>query len=251
MSIRQSRCKIAGLPLLLLCLSYTVAWFFAENPAVALWGLQGRYNGLIMLLACTMLYFAVQLTGGGIPAAWFGRLLAGAGCAVTLLCGMNFFMVDPLDAYYSFLPESGELFLGTVGNINFYGAFLDLCLPIAVWELLVTPDSDSARLWGAASVCLGAGLVVAGSDAAWLGAVSAVAVLCMARRITAGRLSRLAYAAVVWALCTGTMGFCWRACCLPAQSGVPCRNLLHSRWWRLYWLRCALSLAVCCADGLR
>ena len=208
--------KIAGLPLLLLCLSYTVAWLFAENPAVALWGLQGRYNGLIMLLACTVLYFAVQLTGGGIPAAWFGRLLAGAGCAVTLLCGMNFFMVDPLDAYYSFLPESGELFLGTVGNINFYGAFLDLCLPIAVWELFVTPDSDSARLWGAASVCLGAGLVVAGSDAAWLGAVSAVAVLCMARRITAGRLSRLAYAAAVWALCSGTMGLLARL--LPARA---------------------------------
>lgn len=34
------------------------------------------------------------------------------------------FMVDPLDAYYSFLPESGELFLGTVGNINFMGRFL-------------------------------------------------------------------------------------------------------------------------------
>lgn len=210
------RAQIAGLPLLLLCLSYTVAWLFAENPAVALWGLQGRYNGLIMLLACTVLYFAAQLTGGGIPAAWFGRLLAGAGCAVTLLCGMNFFMVDPLDAYYSLLPESGELFLGTVGNINFYGAFLDLCLPIAVWELLVTPDSDSARLWGAASVCLGAGLVVAGSDAAWLGAVSAVAVLCMARRITAGRLSRLAYAAAVWALCTGTMGLLARL--LPARA---------------------------------
>ena len=61
--------QIAGLPLLLLCLSYTVAWLFAENPAVALWGLQGRYNGLIMRLACTVLYFAVQLTGGGIPAA--------------------------------------------------------------------------------------------------------------------------------------------------------------------------------------
>ena len=138
--------QIAGLPLLLLCLSYTVAWFFAENPAVALWGLQGRYNGLIMLLACTMLYFAVQLTGGGIPAVWFGRLLAGAGCAVTLLCGMNFFMVDPLDAYYSFLPESGELFLGTVGNINFYGAFLDLCLPIAVWELF----GDTRQRFGTA-----------------------------------------------------------------------------------------------------
>lgn len=242
--------QIAGLPLLLLCLSYTVAWFFAENPAVALWGLQGRYNGLIMLLACTVLYFAVQLTGGGIPTAWFGRLLAGAGCAVTLLCGMNFFMVDPLDAYYSFLPESGELFLGTVGNINFYGAFLDLCLPIAVWELLVTPDGDSARLWGAASVCLGAGLVVAGSDAAWLGAVSAVTVLCMARRITAGGFPG-------WPMLRPSGHFaqeqwvCWLACCLPAQSGVPCRNLLHSRWWRLYWLRCALPLAVCCADGLR
>lgn len=194
------------LPLPVLCLSYTIAWWFAEDRSLAFWGLQGRYNGLMMLLACTALYFAVRIAGGGIPIAWFGRLLAGEGCAVTLLCWLNFFLVDPLDAYYTFLPGSGELFLGTVGNINFYGAFLDLCLPIAVWELLTVPDEDSAWLWGAASVCLGTGLVSAGSDAAWLGAVCAVGVLCMARRVQAGRLARLAYAAAAWGLCCGAAG---------------------------------------------
>ena len=137
-----------ALPLPVLCLSYTVAWFFAEDRALALWGLAGRYNGLLMLLACTVLYFVVRLVGGGVPSVWFGRLLAGAGCAVTLLSWLNFFMADPLDAYYSFLPGRGGLFLGTVGNINFYGALLDICLPIAVWELLTAPDRDTARRCG-------------------------------------------------------------------------------------------------------
>lgn len=102
-----------ALPLPVLCLSYTVAWFFAEDRALALWGLAGRYNGLLMLLACTVLYFVVRLVGGGVPSVWFGRLLAGVGCAVTLLSWLNFFMADPLDAYYSFLPGRGGLFLGT------------------------------------------------------------------------------------------------------------------------------------------
>ena len=195
-----------ALPLPVLCLSYTVAWFFAEDRALALWGLAGRYNGLLMLLACTVLYFVVRLVGGGVPSVWFGRLLAGAGCAVTLLSWLNFFMADPLDAYYSFLPGRGGLFLGTVGNINFYGALLDICLPIAVWELLTAPDRDTARQWGAVSVCLGTGLIAAGSDAAWLGAVCAVWALCMARRVTAGRLARLLFAGGAWALCAAAAG---------------------------------------------
>lgn len=194
------------LPLLALCLSYTVAWWMAEDRTIALWGLEGRNNGLMMLLACTALYFAVRMAGGGIPSAWFGRLLAGEGCALTLLCWLNFFMIDPLDAYYTFLPGGGELFLGTVGNINFYGAFLDICLSIAVWELLTVPDKDQVWLWGAASVCLGTGLVAAGSDAAWLGAVCAVSMLCMVRRVTAGRLARLVWTAAVWAICAGVFG---------------------------------------------
>ena len=195
-----------ALPLPVLCLSYTVAWLFAEDRALALWGLAGRYNGLLMLLACTVLYFVVRLVGGGVPSVWFGRLLAGAGCAVTLLSWLNFFMADPLDAYYSFLPGRGGLFLGTVGNINFYGALLDICLPIAVWELLTAPDRDTARRWGAVSVCLGTGLIAAGSDAAWLGAVCAVWALCMARRVTAGRLARLLFAGGAWALCAAAAG---------------------------------------------
>ena len=74
----------AGLPLLLLCLSYTVAWLFAENPAVALWGLQGRYNGLIMLLACTVLYFAVQLTGG--VTGWAPQaMISACGCSASII----------------------------------------------------------------------------------------------------------------------------------------------------------------------
>ena len=211
---------ISWLPLPVLCLSYGIAWWFAEDRTTALWGLDGRRNGLILLLACTVLYLLVRRFGGGIPAAYYGRLLAGAGCVVTLLCWANFFMLDPLGVYYTFLPETGKLFLGPVGNINFYGAYLTLCLPLAVWELLTANDRSDILLWGAAVVCLGSGLLAAGSDAAWLGAACAVAVLCMARRVNGGRLARLCAAGAAWALCALIAGL--------AAAHLPIRGELRT-----------------------
>lgn len=239
-----------ALPLPVLCLSYTVAWFFAEDRALALWGLAGRYNGLLMLLACTVIYFVVRLVGGGVPSVWFGRLLAGAGCAVTLLSWLNFFMADPLDAYYSFLPGRGGLFLGTVGNINFYGALLDICLPIAAWELLTAPDRDTARRWGAVSVCLGTGLIAAGSDAAWLGPFARCG--CSAWHGVSRRGG--------WPGCSSREGpgrsaplrrVCWPAGCPSAPNGAPCPGLSHSCSPRWRWQGCFLRWAHCCAAGPR
>ena len=221
------RLDATWLPLPVLCLSYTIAWLMAEDRRTALWGLAGRHNGLVMLLACTALYLLVRRFGGGIPAGYYGRLLAGAGCVVTLLCWANFFMLDPLGVYYTFLPETGKLFLGPVGNINFYGAYLAICLPLAAWELMTANDRADALLWGAASVCLGSGLIAAGSDAAWLGAFCAVAVLCMARTVTGSRLARLCAAGAVWAVCALAAGFA--AAHLPIRdelrtiSGFVCR----------------------------
>ena len=208
------------LPLPVLCVSYTIAWWMAEDRTTALWGLDGRRNGLVLLLACTALYLVVRRFGGGIPAACYGRVLAGAGCAVTLLCWANFFMQDPLGAYYTFLPGNGQLFLGPVGNINFYGAYLTLCLPLAVWELLTAKDRTDIFRWGAAAVCLGSGLIAAGSDAAWLGAGCAVAMLCMAKSVTGDCLAHLCGAGAAWAVCALAAGL--------AAAHLPTRGTLRT-----------------------
>lgn len=172
-----------------LCACYGVAWFFAEDRYTALWGLSGRNNGLVLYLACTAAYLIVALAGTA-EGAWLTlRMLVAVGCVVTVVSWLNYWMIDPLDAYYTFLPEKGELFLGTVGNINFYGSFLCLCVPLAAGAYLLRENRTLDRtFWPALLLC--SGLIPASSDAAWLGCAVALAILCCTSKVTTRTLGR-------------------------------------------------------------
>lgn len=212
-----------------ICADYTVAWFFAQDRDTAFWGLSGRKNGLLLLLLCTVVYgVTVAFSSGGID--WlFTRILVATGCVVTFLSWLNYWMLDPLDAYYVFLPEKGELFLGTVGNINFFGALLCLCVPLAVGNYL--SGAGKGQWWKyAVALLLCSGLIPAGSDGAWLGCVVAVLALCCTRNTTTYILARLC------GLCAGLS-----ACALTAHflCGVlPCRAELRtvSAWLGQPWI---------------
>lgn len=193
-----------------LCLCYGAAWFFAENRTTAFWGLEGRNNGLLLYLACTAVYLMVAAAGTA-EGAWLTvRTLVAVGCVVTGISWLNYWMIDPLDAYYTFLPDAGELFLGTVGNINFYGALLCLCVPLAVGDYL----HGTCRIKGryAVALWLCSGLLCAGSDAAWLGCAAAVLALCCSRKTTTrtlGRGAALGAGLTAVALVTGAGANIW------------------------------------------
>ena len=205
-----------GMALVVLCADYALALAMAEHKQTAFWGLGGRYNGLLMLLGCSALYFVVRQYAGGIPAGWFTAALVLVGCGVTLVSIANFFMLDPLDAYYSFLPSKGELFLGTVGNNNFYGALLCLCVPLAAQKLFEAQNPKAAFGWGAAFAGLCLGLIPAGSDAAWLGAFAGVAFLCCRKTMKSAHAERLLLALAGFALGAFLLGTAARA--LPTRS---------------------------------
>lgn len=194
-----------------LCLCYGVGCLFAKDRATAFWGLEGRNNGLLLYLACTAAYLMVAAAGtaGG---AWLAlRVLVAVGCAVTGISWLNYWMIDPLDAYYTFLPDTGELFLGTVGNINFYGALLCLCVPLAVQNYLRGGPSGR-KLRYAVALWLCSGLIPAGSDAAWLGCGIAVLALCCTRKTTTrtlGRAAALGAGLAAAALVTGWGATLW------------------------------------------
>ncbi len=173
-----------------LCCVYTIAWLFAEDRYTALWGLSGRKNGLVLLLACTAVYAIVTLYSSPGIVPLVSDVLMAVGSVVTLVSWLNFWMIDPLDAYYTFLPERGELFLGTVGNVNFYGALLCLCVPLAVGTYLRRGKHlVGGRFWVALWLC--SGLIPCGSDASWLGCTIAVTVLCCSHKTTTHTLARV------------------------------------------------------------
>lgn len=221
-----------------LCACYALAWYFAEDRYTALWGLSGRKNGLMLYLACTAVYLLVAVFGTQAVTPLFVGVLVTVGCTVTVLSWMNYFMLDPLDAYYVFLPDNGELFLGTVGNINFYGALLCLCLPLAAERFF---RGDRLLGWPLlASMLLFSGLIPAGSDAAWLGCTAALAVLACRKTTTTHTLARLL---ILLAGLGGCGCLTWLLLMvLPARAELRTVSAVICR-------PAALGLAVLCAAG--
>lgn len=198
-----------------LCICYGIACFFAEDRYTALWGLSGRKNGLVLYLVCTAAYLVITIAGSSEMVPLVSTALTGTGCLVAGISWLNYWMIDPLDAYYTFLPEKGELFLGTLGNINFYGAFLCLCTPVALWPCLYA--KGRVPVWRYVSALwLCSGLIPAGSDAAWLGSVAAVLALCCTRKTTTRTLARLCVVCAGLVACALTTGFLGRV--LPFRA---------------------------------
>lgn len=211
------RVDVGLLWLLGLCASYTVAWFLAEDRYTALWGLSGRKNGLVLYLACTAVYAIVALYSSPGLVPLVSDVLLATGSVVTLISWLNFWMLDPLDAYYTFLPEKGELFLGTVGNINFYGALLCLCVPLATGTYLRRGRRLlGGRFWLA--LWLWSGLIPCGSDASWLGCVVAVAALCCSRKTTTYTLARVGALTAGLSFCAILTGIA--AAFLPTRAAL-------------------------------
>ena len=206
------------LPLPVLCAAYAAALAMAEHKQAAFWGIAGRNNGLLLLLACTALYFVVREHAASLPAEGLTAALVFVGCGTTAISLANFFMLDPLDAYYSLLPGKGELFLGTEGNSNFYGALLCLCVPLAAQKLAAAQQKRAGIGWGAALVWLALGLVAAGSDAAWLGAFAGLCLLLCRKKTGSGGTQRLLAAGAAWGLAAFLLGLAARA--LPTRTAL-------------------------------
>lgn len=166
------------------CASYLLAWLFSADRFTSLWGLTGRRNGLALFACCTVCYLLTRLF---CPAGLYQalcRLFTGCACLIALLGILNAWGVDPLGAYYCLLPDNGSLYLSTIGNLNFFAAYLCLCLPLALQTAFHARSRHSRAGVILCCVVILTGLLMASTDAAWLSlAVMLAAVFCD-RRLT-------------------------------------------------------------------
>ena len=166
------------------CASYLLAWLFSEDRFASLWGLTGRRNGLALFACCTACYLLTRLF---CPAGLYQglcRLFTGCSCLIALLGILNAWGPDPLGTYYSLLPDNGSLYLSTIGNLNFFAAYLCLCLPLAVQTAFHARSGHSRAGVVLCCVVLLTGLLMASTDAAWLSLAVMLAVVFCDRRLT-------------------------------------------------------------------
>lgn len=165
----------------------------AQDPKVAFLGLAGRANGLLMLLVCTAAVVLLRLTvtQNGMQAILKTFLRTAAVAAV--IGWLNYFWIDPLDCFYSLRSDMKPLFLSTVGNTNFFGAYIAMAAAAALWGLMRCRTKRELCRCRVLAVLLISALFPASSDGAWIAFYVAAALILCSRESTGKSAARVMF----------------------------------------------------------
>lgn len=141
-----------------------VSCALSSDPQSAFTGDEGRKSGLLFVLAMSCVHVIVSRAPGAGKRAVQGLLISGF--LVALLGVLNFFYVDPFGFYGPRLGKSSvPRFISTIGNIDFFAAFLCLYLP-AVMVYCVKAEGLKSFLCFPAIAVGSAAIVSARADGA-------------------------------------------------------------------------------------
>ena len=149
-------------PTAFVLLPLTIAWAAGPYKEWSLFGEFGRFQGLVpyLLVAVFGVLISDAFASRPEPIAW-ALVVAGTGVAGYAL--VQFAGLDPFDWYQQ--GERYEFTTSTLGNSNYVGGFLAVCLPVA-FGLLLSGDRFRKALLLTFLVMLG-GLVVTFSQGGW------------------------------------------------------------------------------------
>lgn len=170
----ENRPRAADAAMLLFLLVNALSCALSENPQLSCLGLSGRKTGLQFILCLSAMYLMLRCAPEALSCVKVGLTISGALCS--LLAIINFLGFDPLDMYSNLVPGQHEMFISTIGNRNFYGAFMCIFLPVSSSICVFGEGKRSLLCWPC--VLLGFAAVVSGrSDLAYAGVGAATLVL--------------------------------------------------------------------------
>lgn len=123
-------------------------------------GESGRLQGLLTYLLYGGLYFALSRHAQIEKSIWIAGFIGVA--STTLIACFNYYKIDPLGIYTKMDPSSYYAFISTIGNINFYSAYL--CLMIPFFTFRFATSSKASWLEGVGGLVSMLGLACANTD---------------------------------------------------------------------------------------
>ena len=213
------------IPAFCLAVPLVVSWAASPYRSWSLFGLQGRFQGLLPYLLLIMLgvlladAFAGRLQELAVAICWAGAVMG----AYTIIQALG---MDPFR--WTLVGASADA-LSTTGNSNFTGGFLGIVLPLALGLFLT--GGEQRQLGLRLLIPISAGWILAGSQGGW-GAGMAGAVLV----ITYGTSHRqrwvrpvgLAIAGAISALVIGSVVL---SSAIPERL-APSAGVVRARWWQ-------------------
>lgn len=123
--------SLADWGMLLFSVIASISCALSDDPQSAFTGDEGRKSGLLFVLAMSCVHVITAHSPGAGKSAVQGLLISGM--LVALLGVLNFFYIDPFGFYGPRLGEkSVPRFISTIGNIDFFAAFLCLYVPLVM-----------------------------------------------------------------------------------------------------------------------
>ncbi|MDE7403557.1 MAG: O-antigen ligase family protein, partial [Lachnospiraceae bacterium] len=105
------------------------SYAFSDYRKVALWGTEGWYIGLVLLLTLCGLYLFVSRFWGGEKIVWYVAL---AVSGIVFLLGI----LDRFSIYLLPIEIRDSAFISTLGNINWFCGYLSVLAPIGICRFL-------------------------------------------------------------------------------------------------------------------
>lgn len=213
-----------------------------------LFGTNGRYCGLFFLLCCGMVFLI--LVRGALCGDGALKLTVAAASAVSLLGIFNAVGVDPLQFYQAMRLDQLTTFLSTIGNVDFFGAYLAICYPLAAAKALYAQEKREKRVFTAAACLIACGVVVSRSDSAFFALQLSCLILTA---LAAGDYERMRFALILWSISCALLPLMkpllWFGKWMIPYSGVL-KALCDTG---LIWLASALlfCLALLCKKAMR
>lgn len=123
--IDWNRVSAIDLLVMLYATELFVSYAFSDFRKEALWGTEGWYIGLVLLLTLCGLYFLISRLWTGERSVWYVGLAASA---VVFLIGI----LDRFSLYLIPLEVRDPAFISTLGNINWFCGYLTVLAPVGI-----------------------------------------------------------------------------------------------------------------------
>lgn len=244
---RPALCTEAAVPCaLLLCFALAAVISAARQgfDSSVLLGADGRQCGLYFLLSCVCVFFVIAV--GGIKGNRIAACACVAASVVAVLGALNAVGIDPLGFYARMQKGQEHLFLSTIGNIDFFGCYLALMLPIAAGGCIHAASRHEACFYLLLSVCIMLGVAASRSDSAMLAVQLGMLVLLV---LSGESWAQMAKVLFLWALSFSALPVMYSRF-LTVRFFLPLSGIFLALCqkpfaWAAFFLLCALS-GLCC-----
>lgn len=202
-------------------------------------GTEGRYCGLLFLLCCGAVFVIVACGALDGKAAVDTAIAAAA--MVALLGVLNAAGIDPLGFYEAMRLDQLTQFLSTIGNVDFFGAYLAMMYPLAGACFLYAPAAKQKIIYGFAACLIACGVVASRSDSAFF-ALQVDHLILLA--LAGNRYAQMSRALFLWGV-SAAMLLLMRPLIAYGKWMIPYSGILKALCdTGLIWMICAALFAL-------